>query len=95
MDAWQESQTGRFTVVGKCIAAAIGILFIHATFRELERTLPRRFGRAAARYKVVKFVVFSGYLSILLFLAILFEFWSSSWAPSRTNNGGWLHLANT
>jgi small-conductance mechanosensitive channel len=33
----------------------------------------RRFGRADARYKVRKFVVFSGYLSILLFLAILFE----------------------
>ena len=29
--------------------------------------------RADARYKVRKFVVFSGYLSILLFLAILFE----------------------
>jgi small-conductance mechanosensitive channel len=42
-------------------------------FRVLEQTLPRRFGRADARYKVRKFVVFSGYLSILLFLAILFE----------------------
>jgi small-conductance mechanosensitive channel len=39
----------------------------------LERTLPRRFGRADARYKVRKFVVFSGYLSILLFLAVLFQ----------------------
>ena len=39
----------------------------------LEQTLPRRFGRADARYKVRKFLVFSGYLSILLFLAILFE----------------------
>ncbi|MGA8503185.1 MAG: mechanosensitive ion channel domain-containing protein [Candidatus Sulfotelmatobacter sp.] len=46
---------------------------IHATFRVLEQTLPRRFGRADARFKVRKFVVFSGYLSILLFLAILFE----------------------
>ncbi|HXN98055.1 MAG TPA: mechanosensitive ion channel domain-containing protein [Candidatus Acidoferrales bacterium] len=57
----------------KCVAAAVGILFIHATFRVLERTLPRRFGRADARYKVRKLVVFSGYLSILLFLAFLFE----------------------
>jgi small-conductance mechanosensitive channel len=39
----------------------------------LEQTLPRRFGRADARYKVRKFVAFSGYISILLFLAILFE----------------------
>src|ERR1700726_5282215 len=57
----------------KCVAAAVGILIIHAAFRVLEQTLPRRFGRADARYKVRKFVVFSGYLSILLFLAFLFE----------------------
>jgi hypothetical protein len=36
----------------KCVAAVIGIVFIHATFRVLEQTLPRRFGRADARYKV-------------------------------------------
>jgi small-conductance mechanosensitive channel len=57
----------------KCVAAVIGILVIHGTFRALEQTLPRRFGRADARYKVRKFLAFSGYLSILLFLAILFE----------------------
>src|SRR5882757_6340492 len=57
----------------KCVAALFGILVIHATFRALEQTLPRRFGRADARYKVRKFLAFSGYLSILLFLALLFE----------------------
>jgi small-conductance mechanosensitive channel len=57
----------------KCVAAVFGIFLIHATFRALEQTLPRRFGRADARYKVRKFLAFSGYLSILLFLAILFE----------------------
>jgi len=61
------------SLVGKCVAAVVGILFIHATFRVLEQTLPRRFGRADARYKVRKFVVYCGYLAILLFLAILFE----------------------
>ncbi len=61
------------SLVGKCVAAVVGILFIHATFRVLEQTLPRRFGRADARYRVRKFVVFCGYLAILLFLAILFE----------------------
>src|ERR1700736_4857798 len=66
-------QAMSLSLVGKCVAAAIGILFIHATFRVLEQTLPRRFGRTHARYKVRKFLVFSGYLSILLFLAILFE----------------------
>src|SRR6202044_1646363 len=59
--------------LGKCIAAVIGILCIHAAFRVLEQTLPRRFGRADARYKVRKFVVFSGYVSILVFLAFVFE----------------------
>src|ERR1700726_4858398 len=66
-------QAGSLSLLGKCVGAAVGILIIHATFRVLEQTLPRRFGRADARYKVRKFVVFSGYLSILLFLAILFE----------------------
>src|SRR6202453_657102 len=61
------------SLVGKCVAAVVGILFIHATFRVLEQTLPRRFGRADARYKVRKFVVYCGYLAILLFLALLFE----------------------
>jgi hypothetical protein len=32
----------------KGVAAVIGILLIHATFRVLEQTLPRRFGRADA-----------------------------------------------
>jgi small-conductance mechanosensitive channel len=61
------------SLFGKCVAAGVGILIIHATFRVLEQTLPRRFGRADARYKVRKFVVFSGCLSILLFLAFVFE----------------------
>ena len=66
-------QAVSLSFLDKCVAAIIGILCIHAVFRVLEQTLPRRFGRADARYKVRKFVVFSGYLSILLFLAILFE----------------------
>jgi hypothetical protein len=61
------------SLFGKCAAAVVGILFIHATFRVLEQTLPRRFGRADARYRVRKFVVFCGYLAILLFVVILFE----------------------
>jgi Mechanosensitive ion channel len=61
------------SLLGKCVAAVVGILFIYATFRVLEQTLPRRFGRADARYRVRKFVVYCGYLAILLFLALLFE----------------------
>jgi small-conductance mechanosensitive channel len=67
------TQPASLSVLEKCVAAIIGVLCIHAVFRVLEQTLPRRFGRADSRYKVRKFVVFSGYLLILLFLAILFE----------------------
>jgi small-conductance mechanosensitive channel len=66
-------QAVSLSLFAKCLAAVVGILIIHATFHVLEQTLPRRFGRADARYKVRKFVVFSGYLTILLFLTILFE----------------------
>jgi small-conductance mechanosensitive channel len=66
-------QAVSLSLVAKCLAAVVGILLIHATFHVLEKALPRRFGRADERYKVRKFVVFSGYLTILLFLAILFE----------------------
>src|ERR1700730_165169 len=61
------------SLFAKCLVALVGILIIHALFRVLERTLPLRFGQADARYKVHKFIVFASYLTILLFLAILFE----------------------
>src|ERR1700692_1930870 len=57
----------------KCVAAVVGILLIQGTFRLLEQTLPRRFGKADARYRVRKFLVFCGYVTILLFIFILFE----------------------
>jgi len=61
------------SLFGKCVAALVGVLIIHVGFRLLEQTVPRHFGRTNSRYKVRKFVVFSGYLTILLFLALLFE----------------------
>jgi small-conductance mechanosensitive channel len=61
------------SLLGKCVAAVVGVLLIHAAFRVLEQTLPQRFGRADARYRVRKFVVFSGYFSILVFLVFVFE----------------------
>src|SRR4029077_45365 len=76
MGGWMNDlfrQAVSLSLFAKCLAAVVGILLIHATFRVLEQVLPRRFGRADARYKVRKFVVFSGYLTMLLFLAILFE----------------------
>jgi small-conductance mechanosensitive channel len=66
-------QAVALSLIWKCAAAVIGILLIHGTFHVLEQTLPRRFGRADARYKVRKFIVFSGYISILFFLSLLFE----------------------
>jgi len=61
------------SLFGKCVAALVGVLIIHVGFRLLEQTVPRHFGRTNSRYKVRKFFVFSGYLTILLFLALLFE----------------------
>jgi small-conductance mechanosensitive channel len=61
------------SLLEKCVAALVGILVIHTAFRVLEQTLPRRFGPADARYRVRKFVVFTGYFTTLLFLATLFE----------------------
>jgi small-conductance mechanosensitive channel len=72
-DLFRFRQAVSLLLFAKGLAAVVGILIIHATFHVLEQALPRRFGRADARYKVRKFVVFSGYLTILLFLAILFE----------------------
>jgi small-conductance mechanosensitive channel len=66
-------ETMSLSLLGKCIAAIVGILLIHAGFRVLEQTLPRHFGRVDERYRVRKFVVFSGYIVILLFISILFE----------------------
>lgn len=70
-DLWKQAVS--LSLLGKCIAAVVGILVIHTAFHVLEQKLPRRFGRADARYRVRKFVVFSGYFAILLFLAVLFE----------------------
>jgi len=66
-------QAMSLSLLGKCIAAIVGILLIHAGFRVLEQTLPRHFGRVDERYRVRKFVVFAGYVAILLFVSILFE----------------------
>jgi small-conductance mechanosensitive channel len=66
-------QAGSLSLLGKCVAAIVGILLIHAGFRVLEQTLPRHFGKVDARYRVRKFVVFTGYIATLFFLSILFE----------------------
>src|SRR5271157_2273495 len=56
----------------KLLAAVLGIVVIHVTFRSLEKRLPRYFSRGDARYRVRKFVVFLGYVIAILFMAILF-----------------------
>lgn len=67
------SQTSSLSLVGKSVAAIIGIVVIYLTFRVLEKTLPRHFSQASVRYRARKFIVFCGYVTVLLFLAILFE----------------------
>ena len=66
-------QAMSLSLLGKCVAAMVGILLIHATFRLLEQKLPRQFGRTNSRYRVRKFIIFAGYITILFFLAVLFE----------------------
>lgn len=66
-------QAVSLSLLGKCIIAVVGVLVIYAAFRVLEQTVPQHFGPANARYRVRKFVVFSGYLTTVLFLAMLFE----------------------
>jgi small-conductance mechanosensitive channel len=66
-------QAGSLSLVAKCVAAVVGILLIYVAFRVLERTLPQHFSHVDARYHVRKFLVFSAYVCVLLFLAILFE----------------------
>src|ERR1700733_3718162 len=76
------------SLLGKCVAAVVGILFIQGTFRVLEQTLPRHFGRADARYKVRKFLVFSSPSSLrIAWAASALPLVSSArvWqSPSRT-----------
>src|ERR1700686_2036730 len=57
----------------KLVCAVLGILFVHATFRLLERTLPRHFRERDARYRVRKFLVYGGYAVVILFVTVLFE----------------------
>src|ERR1700684_2249 len=57
----------------KLVCAVLGILFVHATFRLLERPLPRHFRERDARYRVRKFVVYAGYAVVIVFVTILFE----------------------
>jgi small-conductance mechanosensitive channel len=67
------NQTSSLSLLGKSVAAIIGIVVIYIAFRVLEKTLPQHFGKADARYRVRKFIVFCGYVTVLLFVAILFE----------------------
>lgn len=67
------TQVASLSLLAKSVAAVIGILTIYLTFRVLERTLPHHFSKANARYRARKLIVFCGYVTILLFLVILFE----------------------
>ena len=67
------TQTSSLSLLNKTVAAIIGIAAIYVTFRVLERTLPQHFGQGNVRYRARKFIVFCGYVTVLLFLAILFE----------------------
>jgi small-conductance mechanosensitive channel len=58
--------------LAKLVFAILGIFFIHAAFKLLERRLPKHFHEQDVRYRVRKFVIFAGYIAAVIFLAILF-----------------------
>src|SRR5260370_4348571 len=66
-------QAVSLSLLGKCVAAVVGILLIHGKCRMVEKALRRWFGEADLRYRVRKLIAFSGYAAILLFVSILFE----------------------
>ena len=57
----------------RLVYAAVGIFLIHVSFRLLARRLPRRFRELDRRYRVRRFIVLSGYGTVILFVALLFE----------------------
>jgi small-conductance mechanosensitive channel len=56
----------------KLLAAVLGILVVHISFRVLEKKLPQHFSPGDARYRVRKFIVFLGFVIGILFMAVLF-----------------------
>jgi small-conductance mechanosensitive channel len=56
----------------KVLFGVLGILFIHATFRLLERRLPDHFHERDVRYRVRKFIIFAGYIVVIVFVTVLF-----------------------
>ena len=56
----------------KLVFAGLGMFCIFVSFRLLEHWLPRHFHERDVRYRVRKFVVFSGYVAAVLFLTVLF-----------------------
>jgi small-conductance mechanosensitive channel len=67
------NQAAALSPGAKLAVAVLGIVLINGAFRLLKVRLPRHFGQADARYRVRKFVVFVGYVVVILFLAVLFE----------------------
>ncbi|MBC8448831.1 MAG: mechanosensitive ion channel family protein [Chloroflexi bacterium] len=60
-------------LVGKIVAAIVGVVAITALRRFLQRSLARYVKDSDTRYRVRKFVTFMGYLAGVLFLATVFS----------------------
>ena len=57
----------------KVAAAIFGILLIRVIFHLLESWLPRHFRRGDTRYHARKFLVYSGYIVVIVFLILIFQ----------------------
>jgi small-conductance mechanosensitive channel len=60
-------------IVGKIMAAILGILVIIIVARLLRRSLSTRISDPSTRYQARKFVTFFAYLLVLMFIAIVFS----------------------
>jgi small-conductance mechanosensitive channel len=56
----------------KLVYSILGVVLIRTVFRQLERTLPLRFGDSDRRYHARKTVTAAGYIIILVFITIFF-----------------------
>ena len=68
-------------LVGKIIAAALGIIIINMLVRFLQRTLAARIKEKNARYGLRRGLAFFGYLAAVLLLAAIFSDQFSSASP--------------
>lgn len=60
------------SLTSKLVYSVFGVVLIRGAFRRLEQTLPPHFGYGDRRYRVRKMVAAAAYITILIFITVLF-----------------------